>query len=66
MDEAEENYSILLETDQDYREALAALEEQLVYGEELMISIVRLVDCIHNYEVENNIEVEVDEEPASI
>ncbi len=66
MDEEEENYSILLETDQDYREALAALEEQLVYGEELMISIVRLVDCIHNYEVENNIEVEVDEEPASI
>ena len=56
MAEEEESYTIVLETDRDYREALAALDEQLVYGEELMISIVRLVDCIYVYEQENDIE----------
>lgn len=54
MDE-QDNYSILLETDRDYQEALTALDEQLVYGEELMISIVRLTEAIARYEKDNDI-----------
>ena len=64
MDE-QDNYSILLETDRDYQEALAALDEQLVYGEELMISIVRLTEAIARYETDNDITHD-EQSPASI
>ena len=56
MAEQDQDYSIILETDTDYREALAALDEQMNHTEELMISIVRLVDAIAMYEEDNNIE----------
>lgn len=56
MAEDEKEYTILLETDTDYREAIAALNEQLEHTEELMTSIVRLVDSIAVYEEENGIE----------
>ena len=46
----------ILETDVDYREALSALDEQLVAAEKLMTNVTDLATAIDKYEKDNNIQ----------
>lgn len=45
----------ILETDVDYREALAALDVQLQAAEKLMTNVTELAMAIDKYETDNNI-----------
>ena len=46
----------ILETDVDYREALSALDEQLIAAEKLMTNVTDLATAIDKYEKDNNIQ----------
>jgi hypothetical protein len=46
----------ILESDVDYREALAALDQQIQIAEQLMTNITDLATAIDKYETDNNIE----------
>ena len=46
----------VLETDVDYREALSALDEQLIAAEKLMTNVTDLATAIDKYEKDNNIQ----------
>lgn len=57
MTDAEEEYSrIILETDQDYREAVAALDDQLKSASLLADNIAVMASAIEQYELDNKIE----------
>lgn len=56
-DEPEEYSKIILETDQDYREALAALDDQLKTASLLADNIAVMASAIDQYEQDNDIEV---------
>lgn len=51
----------ILETDVDYREALAALDVQLQTAEKLMTNVTELATAIDKYETDNNIETPEDD-----
>ena len=50
----------ILETDVDYREALAALDVQLQTAEKLTTNVTELATAIDKYETDNNIETPED------
>ena len=58
METTQENQeiTILLETDTDYREAIAALDEQIKVSQKLWNSVETLARAIDKYEQDNNIE----------
>lgn len=51
----------ILETDTDYREALAALDEQIKAAEILMTNVTDLATAIEQYELDNNIQTPEDD-----
>jgi len=56
MDEEAKEYSqIVLETDQDYREAMVALDDQLKTASLLADNIAVMASAIDQYERENDI-----------
>lgn len=55
-DHQEQEISIVLETDTDYREAIAALDEQINVVKRLMDSVVMIAEAINVYEIEHDIE----------
>jgi hypothetical protein len=58
MDEEQIEYSrIILESDQDYREAVVALDEQLKAASQLADNIAIMAKAIEEYEIENELEV---------
>lgn len=59
MEELDQPVSrIILETHQDYREAIAALDLQLAAAMELSDNIAVIASAIETYEMENGIEQE--------
>jgi len=58
-EEAKEYSQIVLETDQDYREAMVALDDQLKAASLLADNIAVMADAIDRYEQENDINSEV-------
>ena len=58
MAEDQIEYSrIILETDQDYREALAALHEQIEAASDLSDNIAIMANAIEEYEKVNDINI---------
>jgi len=54
-DEQIDNVTFILETRQDYEEAVAALDESIEAAQVLSISIARLAESLETYESKHNI-----------
>lgn len=62
MEEDEPVSKIILETYQDYREAVNALNLQIVAASQLSDNMAVIAEAIEAYELENNIEPAEEEE----